>query len=964
MALAKAKWFDDETYMSNKLAAMRETEGSAYTMDTLLSAFNKAGFKGEEGHYKHFQKYGRSASENLSPNENFDQEAYYKFKAAEYYHVADVNDVTDYQASNMKAAIEAAGMSAWTHYIRYGTAEGINCSNTFDTEAYMADKLKVMQAKDPSAGWTAGKLAAAFRKAGLNALEHFLQYAGSGDQEVPSSDIGDYEVPDGEKIAEAEEGETFILTTDVNNFTGTGLNDTFIATDPQNASSSVMNPLDMLDGRDGDDLLQISDALTAPTSQTTFNGISVSNIENVVATTTGAFNVDMSDYTGLESATLKSITTKAVAHAVKAGDDVDLSLTTSNASAVTVRGGQNVSVTGNGGAVTVTGDGLTSVTLRNADDASTVSNGDAGEGITLKNVVLDNIASGDAMVINGNAVQNLTIQNTGSGNLTVTLGNTKSTSLNLTVNNAGYRNETALYTDRVVTGSAVTDVTIATAGTYNSLDLDSAKAASVKITGDGARLLLDLDDSAKVSSLNASSLTGAVGYTVKSNALTSLRTGSGNDEISVSADLKAGTTVSLGAGDDVLSDDGGSVAKSTSSAATLIDGGAGYDTLALSLVNVDNAKCFTNFDVLDVAGAGSNMNLKYLNDNNNITTIVASGPLDTSVTLSNFTGGTLHITGDMGSANVLTLNQSNADTIKLIFLHDVTTDVANANKASISTNADVVAAYFECDSAHTTAADNTQSMTVYGTAATELLIQSDGTNATNSLTFETVAGSAYDKLSRVHISGEEDLTLTLTPATTKYGVNDFNASGLRGDLTFIGWDEIRNGTTINMGSGDDAFALAKRSTVSISDDDAITLSGFAAANDKGQGNTSSGFDKVVILDDYGKTSLATTVDGGYTGGKVASFTNSVVSWSDKANITSLENAIQEIAAAIKTENKACLFEFAGEYYFYGTGSDDEVYTDDYLVCLVGMDSVKGLALIDNDAIGGNETADTSFYIYS
>lgn len=211
MAIVKAKWYDDELYMKNKLAQMQLTHPE-YTQEQVYADFDKAGFTGEEGHFRHFLKYGNSRGENISPNKYFNAEEYYRYKAQDYYQVKELDDVTQAQVTAMKDAIHKAGMSAWTHYIRYGTAEGINASSKFDTKAYMQDKLRAMQEADirDSDGnvYTMETLNAAFRKAGLNALEHAIQYGRS---------TGDYvqgEVVFWEDTAHTKPNSHYTLVTD------------------------------------------------------------------------------------------------------------------------------------------------------------------------------------------------------------------------------------------------------------------------------------------------------------------------------------------------------------------------------------------------------------------------------------------------------------------------------------------------------------------------------------------------------------------------------------------------------------------------------------------------------------------------------------------------------------------------------------------------------------------------------
>ncbi|MBQ9453694.1 MAG: hypothetical protein IJU65_10470, partial [Desulfovibrio sp.] len=131
------KWFDYSTYMANKRAQLNAADPSAnWTAEQVADAFEQAGFKGVDGAQQHFEQYGHTAEENLSPNANFIPSQYYIFKAADYFDKA-VADVTEEQAAYIQAAIKDAGMSAWDHYTQYGTKEGINPSNNFDTQKYL-----------------------------------------------------------------------------------------------------------------------------------------------------------------------------------------------------------------------------------------------------------------------------------------------------------------------------------------------------------------------------------------------------------------------------------------------------------------------------------------------------------------------------------------------------------------------------------------------------------------------------------------------------------------------------------------------------------------------------------------------------------------------------------------------------------------------------------------------------------
>ncbi|NEX62101.1 DUF4214 domain-containing protein [Noviherbaspirillum galbum] len=70
--------------------------------------------------------------------------------------------------------------------------------------------------------------------------------------------------------------------------------------------------------------------------------------------------------------------------------------------------------------------------------------------------------------------------------------------------------------------------------------------------------------------------------------------------VNVKANVAAGSSISFGSADDSMMSQGGSVAPSSSSLKTLIDGGAGTNTLSAALVNAANAEQFANFQVLSL----------------------------------------------------------------------------------------------------------------------------------------------------------------------------------------------------------------------------------------------------------------------------------------------------------------------------------------------------------------------------
>ena len=195
--MAAPVWFDPKVYFNNKLAWL---EG--YNDLTLTAAFTGAGYGVDaDGLYRHFQDFGNA--ENVSPSAYFDAGYYMQAKAATYFGKA-VNTVTGAEVSFVQEAFRQAGLSAWDHYLRYGMAEGVDPSASFDTSAYMDAKLAQMQKTDPS--YTMDMLVQAFRDAGLNPVMHYLSY-GRGE---------------GLTIQDAQHGAvTKALTTGIDNLVGT-----------------------------------------------------------------------------------------------------------------------------------------------------------------------------------------------------------------------------------------------------------------------------------------------------------------------------------------------------------------------------------------------------------------------------------------------------------------------------------------------------------------------------------------------------------------------------------------------------------------------------------------------------------------------------------------------------------------------------------------------------------------------
>lgn len=377
--MATPAFFDYEIYMTNKLVQMQKAEPAAgWTMSKLMEVFAENGFVGAEGAYAHFTQFG--AAEEVAPNASFNANEYYAAKAAQFYKV-EPNAVTEFQIANIKQIITSNGMNAWTHYQQFGSAEGVNPSNAFDADAYLAAKAVAM-----GDGWTAAKIADAIKANGMTVLDHYLTYAGKGEGEVAKD--ATFPVPNDKKVPSDVKGNTYELTVDRDTFTGTSQDDQFIA-DIKNVNgteTATLNVSDVLDGGAG------FDTLTAYNNENVGNlaKASISNIEKVVAVGSSSA-IDLSSNADVQEVWVKNGTSAiTVTKAQLAGYEGTL-------------GAQNITFTNASGT---------------ADAATVALNGVTGTSVTVA-------------VSAGNEIEAQTLNLAGKNTLT-SFSNAKMTSLTIT----------------------------------------------------------------------------------------------------------------------------------------------------------------------------------------------------------------------------------------------------------------------------------------------------------------------------------------------------------------------------------------------------------------------------------------------------------------------------------------------------------------------------------------------------
>ena len=309
---------------------------------------------------------------------------------------------------------------------------------------------------------------------------------------------------------------------------------------------------------------------------------------------------------------------------------------------VYMNGGTTATVKG-GATVAITDVQTTGLTLAATDSAptigtstlSTVTLAGLSGNATLTSDAITTVSVSDTM-----SARTVTVANSGkvganSGAITFNVSNLGSSSANVTL-----KDDTAT---SVNVGSAAASAydklggTAINAGSKSYIVLDTAKATSVTFSNDKSVALaastlpvattitatgsgaLDLGTigtlttgaaTIKTTSVDASAASGAVtvslaatinGSDANNHAL-SFKGGSGSDVVTLAGAMTSGTnaagavvqnTIDLGAGNDTLLKNGGSIA-----AGSTVNGGDGTDTIAASLLTAGNAAQVTGFEVL------------------------------------------------------------------------------------------------------------------------------------------------------------------------------------------------------------------------------------------------------------------------------------------------------------------------------------------------------------------------------
>jgi len=350
---------------------------------------------------------------------------------------------------------------------------------------------------------------------------------------------------------------------------------------------------------------------------------------------------------------------------------------------------------------------------------------------------------------------------------------------------------TGLTSAAISSTGAVANTTgaITLAGTIGAVSINAATAlstsfaagvktgAALTITGGGA-VTLTGTLATGFTTVNAGAATGGLTANI-GTTVTSLTGSTAVDKITVSGALAAGTTISLGAGNDQLLAGGGSIA-----AGSTIDAGAGTDTLSSALVTAANASVFKNFELLQIE-AGS----------------ITDAALLTGSTLTGLT-----LAGGAGAGAVNNVAATLGLTVTGSATGTTTIGVTNA----ATNTADVYTITLANATANTAAAGGT-----IGLANVETInIVSGGTALTagtkNSIDLSDAA------LKTVVITGSQAAQVTFSTATTATSLVDGSAA--TGSLTIntanlVAATAANGGLTVKGGTAADTLTIAQNATV-------------------------------------------------------------------------------------------------------------------------------------------------------
>lgn len=551
-------------------------------------------------------------------------------------------------------------------------------------------------------------------------------------------------------------GQSFSLTTGVDNIVGTSGNDTINGlVDDTPATNSTLTAADKVAGGAGTDTLNVTlvNTATAVTNAADISGVEIVNVRNV-GTGTGAAALDASTITGLT--------------------EVNSDRSTGALTITNLATGAKAGVIGNGTVV----NGVENVSYATGATAATLNLAGGTKAATLTTT-----NSSQVNLVAQTGLTSVTINSTGAANTVKGIYlNQKSDWTNAAgtaaVTSATINAATALdISGQGLTGFAGTAASITVAGA-------AANTAATATAAEKAAVALGTIEASTVKTLDASGLTaGGVSATLNT-AITSFKGGAGNDIITAAATTATGASIDAGAGTgDTL------VVTGTNDIAT---NGAAYKNFEV-LKNTGTA----SLDASKVAGITS---VETAGDAAGFTKLTAGQAANVKVSVTQTGDLTYALAADTGTADVLGLN------------------VVGSTAASVVNAASLVVAGFE--TLNLTAGSGSKTLydaagTTQLTAGTGYDSFGFKAVANNDLKTVTLAG---DYAAKVALTSNQAKVTTVDASNNKGGL-DLVLGGQTGTVTVTGSDTrdvIALGAAgtgglqiVNTGAGNDAISASQ-----------------------------------------------------------------------------------------------------------------------------------------------------------
>lgn len=460
----------------------------------------------------------------------------------------------------------------------------------------------------------------------------------------------------------------------------------------------------------------------------------------------------------------------------------------------------------------------------------------------------------------------------------------------------GFRDiDSSRLNDDIYVATGETTVNIALDNSYGRLDTNGATSVNVSGTKDDAgdftlrvnntgtatgvavntavATSLAVNTSA-VTTVDASASTGDIAYTTSADVAVS--TGSGDDTVTIDT-LGANASVDLGAGDDTLLDNGAAASASGS-----YDGGEGTDSVSSALINAGNGAKFLNFENLSLAGTtGAGLDLDLL------------------------TGSTITGLSIDKAANSRVLNATTDQSLTV----NANGGLSVIEFADVDGDADAYAINFAGENGVNAGAvtiDGIESVTIDSTSETDT-----GSNA---------IGLDGDALETVTISGEQDLSITFSGATSN--LTSIDGSAAAGDLNVaVNVADV----AVMGGAGDDTIVVGDKATVT----------------------TGAGADDIDVSGTLDTAEMVTITDFG-AGDKI-SFNDAATFTAAATDVSSATNLNKAIELADSANGTVSWFQYGNNTYVVDSGTTTGVdFSDDAIVKLTGLIDLSSSTLASNE----------------